>query len=305
MSAYGHEHMYSTRSLSAGSEMRSSFVLESGFYITSFSATIFIAGFAALGLLLITLLVSMAMMLQSCQNNNAGIIELRNINDDYSYCKIQSLHAKLNNLEQHNVPNICKDLAIQYIKGGHYARDLDLTKSVIEDYFNGVKPSDDGFDVVLIDIDGIFPWNPNSSNLFQSTISNCTLEAKKLKLMLMLRLYMNLQASGWSIILLSREAVKDQNVTINHLVDAGFRDWSSLMMRDGEDSTKRNEYFSKQRNVIETKGLRIKSIISSYVDVLTVADADTEIHKFLLPDPICDMFGNGFTDAFAVVSRPI
>jgi hypothetical protein len=47
----------------------------------------------------------------------------------------------------------------------------------------------------------------------------------------MLRLYMNLQASGWSIILLSREAIKDQNVTINHLVDAGFRDWSSLMMR--------------------------------------------------------------------------
>jgi hypothetical protein len=147
--------------------MRSSFMLESGFYISSFSATIFIAGFAALGLLLITLLVSMAMMLQSCQNNNAGIIELRNINDDYSYCKIQSLHAKLNNLEQHIVPNICKDLAIQYIKGGQYARDLDLTKSVIMDYFNGVKPSEDGFDVVLIDIDGIFPWNPNSSNLFQ------------------------------------------------------------------------------------------------------------------------------------------
>ncbi|WJX64105.1 hypothetical protein P8452_48927 [Trifolium repens] len=101
---------------------------------------------------------------------------------------------------------------------------------------------------------------------------------------------MNLQTSGWSIILLSREAIKDQNVTINHLVDAGFRDLSSLMMRDGENSTKRNEYFSKKRNVVERKGLRIKSIISTHVDVLTVADADTRMHKFLLPDPICDMF---------------
>lgn len=129
-------------------------MLESGFYITSFSATIFIAGFATLGLLLVTLLVSMAMMLQSCQNsNNGGVIELRNINDDYSYCKIHSLHAKLNNLEEYNVPNICKDLALQYIKGGQYARDLDSTKSVIEDYFNGVKPSEDGLDVVSIDID--------------------------------------------------------------------------------------------------------------------------------------------------------
>jgi len=61
-------------------------------------------------------------------------------------------------------------------------------------------------------------------------------------------------------------------------------------MRDGEDSTKRNEYFSKQRNVIETKGLRIKSIISSHVDVFTVADADKGKYNFLLPDPICDMF---------------
>nr|ACJ85467.1 unknown [Medicago truncatula] len=291
MSAYGHEHMYSTRSLSAGSEMGSSFVLESGFYITSFSATIFIAGFAALGLLLVTLLVSMAMMLQSCQNSNGGIIELRNINNDYSYCKIHSLHAKLNNLEEHNVPNICKDLALQYIKGGQYARDLDSTKSVIEDYFNGVKPSEDGFDVVLIDIDSLFQWNPpHSSNLLLS-ISNCIIDAKYLKRVLMLRIYKNLQAGGWSIILLSRESGTHQNVTINHLVDAGFRGWSSLMMRaDDEDSTKENEYFSRQRNVIQTKGFRIKSIISSHVDILTVTDADTGMRKFLLPDPICDMF---------------
>jgi hypothetical protein len=55
--------------------MGSSFVLESGFYITSFSATIFIAGFAALGLLLVTLLFSMAMTLQSCQNSNGGVLD--------------------------------------------------------------------------------------------------------------------------------------------------------------------------------------------------------------------------------------
>ncbi|CAK8561229.1 unnamed protein product [Lathyrus sativus] len=167
MSAYGHqmEHAYSIRSLSAASDMGSSFMLESGFYITSFSTAIFIAGFAALGLLLITLLVSMAMMLQSCQNNSAGIQELRNVNDDYSYCKVHSLHAKFNHLEEHNVPEICKDLAVQYIKGGRYARDLDLTKSVIEEYFTGVKPSHDGFYVVLIDIDGIFPLCPLTDNL--------------------------------------------------------------------------------------------------------------------------------------------
>jgi len=42
---------------------------------------------------------------------------------------------------------------------------------------------------------------------------------------------MKLQAGGWSIILLSREHGEHQNVTINHLLSAGFRGWSSLMMR--------------------------------------------------------------------------
>ncbi|KAH1093305.1 hypothetical protein AAZX31_14G060400 [Glycine max] len=293
MSAYGHqmEQMYSARSLSGGgSELRrSSFVLESGFYITSFVATIFVAALAAAGLLLITLLVSLAMMLQSCQSSHAGIIELQNINDQYNYCKVYSLHVKLNNLEGHNFPSLCKDLAMKYIKGGQYARDLDSTKSVIEDYFNSVRPSDDGLDVVLIDIDGIFPPNPHSSNLFKSSINNFVLEAKNLKRMLVLRLYMNLQAGGWSIILLSREHGTRQNVTISHLLSAGFRDWSSLMMsEEDEESTKGNEYFSRQRNVIQTKGFRIKSIMSSQMDALAVADRG--IRFVLLPDPIFDKF---------------
>jgi len=59
---------------------------------------------------------------------------------------------------------------------------------------------------------------------------------------------------------------------------------------EDEDSTKANEYFSRQRNLIQTKGFRIKSIISSHVDILTVTDADTGMRKFLLPDPTCDMF---------------
>ncbi|XP_020233771.1 uncharacterized protein At2g39920 isoform X2 [Cajanus cajan] len=291
MSAYGHqmEQMYSAQSLSGGSELRrSSFALESGFYITSFAATIFVAALAALGLLLITLLISLAMMLQSCQSSHAGVIEVQNIHDEYSYCKVYSLHAKLNNLEGHNFPNHCKDLAIQYIKGGQYARDLDSTKSVIEDYFNSVRPSDDGLDVVLLDIDGIFSPNPHSSNLFQSN-NNCVLEAKKLKRMLLLRIYTNLQAGGWSIILLSREHGTHQNVTINRLVSAGFRNWSSLVMSlEDEDSTKGNENFSRQRNVIQTKGYRLKSMISSQMDALAVVDR--EIRFFWLPDPIFDVF---------------
>ncbi|KAL4294111.1 hypothetical protein AHAS_Ahas18G0195400 [Arachis hypogaea] len=138
--------------------MRSSYVLESGFYITPFAATILITSLATIGLLMITMLVALTMMLQSCQSRGSGVIELQSVNDDYSYCKVHSLHTELNSLEGHNLPSICKDLAIEYVKGGRYARDLEV-------YFDKVKPSDDGVGVVLIDIDGIFPQNP--SDLYQ------------------------------------------------------------------------------------------------------------------------------------------
>lgn len=134
--------------------------------MTSFTATIFISGLVTTGVLLITLLISLALMLQSCQSKNGGVIEVQSIKDDYSYCKIYALHAEINNLDGHGLPRICRALAIQYVKGGQYARDLDSTKSVIEGYFNNVRPSDDGVDVVLIDIDHLFPSDPSSSNLF-------------------------------------------------------------------------------------------------------------------------------------------
>lgn len=296
MSAYAHqmEQQYAAASLSDDSDTSSShYGIESGFYMTSLTATIFFASLVTLGVLLITLLVSLTIMLQSCQSKSTGVIELLNINDYYSYCSVHSLHAEINNLEGYDLPNICRDLAIHYIKGGHYARDLNIVVSMIDDYFKSMRPSDNGLDVVLLDIDDIIHSNPYSSNLYHrfhnDSISNCMKEAKNVKLMFVLRLYMNLQTDGWSIILLSRESEINQNVTINHLVSAGFRSWSSLMMRaEDSDSTKGDEYFSRQRSMIQKKGFHIKSIISSHLDALSAPD--TRIRNFLLPGLVCDKF---------------
>ncbi|CAJ1862258.1 unnamed protein product [Sphenostylis stenocarpa] len=294
MSAYAHqmEQQYSAPSLSDESETRSHYELESGFFMKSFTATIFVASLVTLGVLLITLVISLVIMLQSCQSKSAGVIELLNINDYYSYCRVYSLFAELNNLEGYNLPTICRDLAVHYIKGGQYARELDLTMSVIDDYFKSVIPLKDGSDVVLMDIDDLFPRN-YSSNLFHrfsnDSTSNCIKEANNVKLMFVLRLYMYLQTGGWSIILLSRETRTNRNVTINHLVSAGFRSWSALIMR-AEDSypTKGYEYFSRQMNVMRKKGFRIKSIISSHMDAVAVSE--TGGRNFLLPDPLCEKF---------------
>jgi len=140
--------------------------IESGFYMTSLTATIFFASLVTLGVLLITLLVSLTIMLQSCQSKSTGVIELLNINNYYSYCSVHSLHAEINNLEGYDLPNKCRDLAIHYMKGGQYAKDLNLVVSMIDDYFKSVRPSDDGLDVVLMDIDDIVPSNPYTTKLY-------------------------------------------------------------------------------------------------------------------------------------------
>lgn len=135
--------------------------------MSSFTATIFLASLVTLGVLLITLLVSLVIMLQSCQSKNTGVIELVNVNDYYSYCRVYSLHAEINSLEGYDLPDICRDLAIHYIKRGHYTKELNLTVSMIDDYFKSLRPSDNGLDVVLMDIDDIVPPHPYSSNLHQ------------------------------------------------------------------------------------------------------------------------------------------
>lgn len=135
--------------------------------MTSFTATIFLGSLVTLGVLLITLVVSLAIMLHSCQSKHAGDIKLVNLNDYHSYCRVYFLHAEINSLEGYDIPNICRDLAIHYIKGGHYARDLNLIVSMIDDYFKSLRPSDNGLDVVLLDIDDIVPSNPYSSDLYR------------------------------------------------------------------------------------------------------------------------------------------
>ena len=96
--------------------MGSLYVMESGFYMTSFAATIFIAGLVTVGVLLITLLIVLTVMLQSCESRSAGIVDISNSNENYDYCKVFSMHTELNRLDINNFPEVCKITAAQLHK---------------------------------------------------------------------------------------------------------------------------------------------------------------------------------------------
>ncbi|KAG8644962.1 uncharacterized protein At2g39920 [Manihot esculenta] len=295
MSAYAHqmEREFSARSLSSrgGSEVGSHYVIESGFYMTSFAATIFIGALVTVGVLFITLLIALTVMLQTCENRSKGVIEIQKPNDDYNYCKIFALHAEFNNLGLEDFPSICRSLAIEHIKGGQYERELNSTMQLVEKYFDSFVPLDDGLDVVLMDIDDILPSNPQYDHPLMNRLNQygckyCFEEAKHLKEMIFLRLYTELQAKGWSFILLSRKPETLQNATIEHLISAGYRNWYSVIMRLNDDmEMDSREYILRRRMIMQKKGFRVSGVISSQMDVFTGPFSGQRIFK--LPNPMC------------------
>ncbi|XP_050155574.1 uncharacterized protein At2g39920 isoform X1 [Malus sylvestris] len=292
MSAYGRhmEREYSPESLSSeGSERASSYAMETGFYMSSFATTIFIGALITVGLLLIALLIALTVMLQSCENRSHGIVETHNPSFDYNHCQILSLHMELNG-EADRFPSMCRVVALQYIKEGQYVRDLNSTMSMIQNYFSSITPAHDGLDVVLIDIDDIRSSNPRHSNLplpqyDQYGCSDCVEEAKHLKHRFILRLYMELHASGWPLILLSRKPEAERNSSIEDLISAGFRAWSTLTMRSEDElHMESRDYFSKRRDAMQREGFRIIASISSHMDALRGPFSGERIFK--LPNPI-------------------
>lgn len=134
-------------------ERESHYVGEPGFFMSSFAAIIMIAALASVGVLVITFLVTLVTMLLSCESRNAGVVELQKSDYDQNYCKMLALNAELNTLEADHVPLICRALAIHYVSKGLYARDLNSSRRMVENYFGNVTSLDDGLDVVLMDID--------------------------------------------------------------------------------------------------------------------------------------------------------
>ncbi|CAN1257141.1 Uncharacterized protein At2g39920 [Linum perenne] len=172
MSAYAHqmEREYSAGSLSSAEDSGrgSRYVMESGFYMTSFAATIFIALLVTVGVLMVSLLILLTVMLQACESRSSGVVEMQTRNANYHYCKSYAMHAELNSLDSLELPPECRDLATHDNKVDEYERDLTSNLQVVEGYFDKVAPSEDGKDAVLIDAESILISSPHFSRSLRS-----------------------------------------------------------------------------------------------------------------------------------------
>ncbi|CAA7028970.1 unnamed protein product [Microthlaspi erraticum] len=249
MSAYAHqmEREFSGLSSRNNSEMGSRFSIDSGCYMTSLAATIFIASLVTFGVLMLTLLVAISTMLQSCQNQNPGVVEVQRFDDEsFGYCKILSLHSQLNSIE---LPLLCRDVASRRIKQGIYLRELNFTVQIALSYFQTIKPMKNNRDVVVIDID--------ETNLLEE--DSYIEEAKQQKRKLTLELYSKLRSQGYSMFLLSRRHERERNATTEELESRGYGGWSRLIMREND---------ARQKQELEGED-RVVGVIGNHMDVLT------------------------------------
>lgn len=269
MSAYAHQMERELSGLTSrgNSEMGSRFSIDSGCYMTSLAATIFIASLVTFGVLMVTLLIAISTMLQSCENKNSGIIQVqqRLVVDDesLSYCRILSLHSNLNSLDEEELPLLCRDVALQRIKQGIYLRELNFTVQMVLTYFKNIQPMNR--DAVVMDIDDI--------NLIKQEVY--IEEAKHQRSKLILELYSKLRSQGYSMVLLSR------NSTAEQLKSRGYSDWSGLIMRED----------ARQKEELE-RHYRIVGVIGNHMDVLTGQRSWQSKRLFKLPSlTYNDIFG--------------
>ncbi|XP_010923144.1 uncharacterized protein At2g39920 [Elaeis guineensis] len=261
----------SSHSLLSGrhSEMGSHYIVESGIYMSSFAAAIFVAALVTIGVLLLTLLIALTVMLESCQSSHSGVFEQVRTSDQDDYCNTFAFHAELNNLEADEFPTICKQHTLQYINKGRFLRELNLTVQVAESYFSTMTPSNDGLDVILMDVDDIFlleiAYNGSSALHWSNEDENM----RHLVHMIVSRLLIKLQASSWSVSFFTRRSMRNKNATIASLTSAGYGEWFSLIMRSDDELLMENwEYISGRRMQLRDQGFRIASVISSRMDAL-------------------------------------
>ncbi|KAK9124401.1 hypothetical protein Sjap_014003 [Stephania japonica] len=264
-------------------------MVESGIYISSFAATIFVAALITVGVLFISMVITLTVMLQSCRNQNTGVLELQKARIEHSYCRVLSLQAELDRLEP-EFPALCKTYAIQYMEEGQYLKDLSLAIRAAKNYFSSLKPNDDGLDTILMDMDsGMLSSEPfHETHLLKRRSHKHDGEDEAVEgmhpvNMQLLDLYSMLQTSGWSLILISRKPEMQRNATVESLISAGYRGWSSISMRSESEMQMEDwEYFSTKQAELQRVGFRVIGVISNQLDALRGSSSGN--HVFKLPN---------------------
>lgn len=119
---------------------------DSGIYLSSLAVTIVLSALATLGILLFTVVVTLAILLGQCQDKPI-------ILDKPNQCASFALNADLNNLQNWILPQDCIINAEVYVDSGQYFLDFALAIDAARTFLRAAVVEPDGRDMVILDLD--------------------------------------------------------------------------------------------------------------------------------------------------------
>jgi len=237
---------------------------------------------ATIGIILFTLVVTLAVMLGKCQQPPVP-----------NTCRSFALNAELNNLQGWLLPKECENYVAEYVELGQYYTDYKVALDAARDYLSTLSAGPDHRDLIVLDIDetalsnipyyqannyGTDPWNEKIWNTWVNNASAPALEP-------MLSLYSDLQAQNWSFAFITGRPEEQRNVTAQNLLSAGYAGWSALVLRSPEETgLTAVEYKTAHRKELEAQGFRIWSSMGDQWSDITVESVGSRTFK--LPNPM-------------------
>ncbi|KAI9081375.1 hypothetical protein K1719_036638 [Acacia pycnantha] len=221
--------------------------------------------------------------------------QFRKIDDEVKLrCTSWRFAAEANNLNPWKyIPRECVEYVKDYMLGKGYAIDLETVSKEAGDYAKSVELNGDGKDVWIFDIDETLLSNlpyyaahEYGYELFDHAVFDKWVEmAMAPAIEPSLKLYEEVLNLGFKVILLTGRSEAHRSVTIDNLINAGFRNWHNLILR-GPDERKKLAitYKSEKRSEMEKEGYRILGNSGDqWSDLLGYS---WSVRSFKLPNPM-------------------
>ncbi|KAF7836320.1 acid phosphatase 1 [Senna tora] len=221
--------------------------------------------------------------------------QLREIDDELRLrCASWRFAGEANNLNPwKTIPRECVEYVKEYMMGRGYVVDLETVSKEAGVFAKGVELNGDGKDVWVFDIDETLLSNlPYYSahgyghGLFDHVEFDKWVEkGVATAIEPSLKLYEEVLNLGFKVILLTGRSERHRSVTVDNLINAGFRDWHQLILRDSEDQGKSATiYKSEKRSEMEKEGFRIVGNSGDqWSDLLGFS---LSVRSFKLPNPM-------------------
>ncbi|CAM6089652.1 unnamed protein product [Calypogeia fissa] len=264
---------------------------DSGVYMSSLVVTVLVSAIAIIGILLFTLVITLSVMLGTCQGQPLSVSLVSPLKLGYA-CDSFILNAEVNNLQGWVVSKECEKTVAKYMRG-HYFQDFAGAIAAAADYLTSLNLKGDGSEVVVMDIDETtlsnLPYYAKHSfgaETFNATLWNGWVdEAAGMPLLGSVGLFYQLKAANIGVVLLTGRDESQRNVTSANLISAGYKDWTALLLRSAEESTlTAQEFKSKRRLQLESEGYEILANIGDqWSDLLGDVPGN---RTFKLPNPM-------------------